>query len=483
MLAAALFGAGAASADAPVQAPYCIGDYADDLSALSPRVREYQRTSYSYSVRTIATYECLSYGLDGNVRKVRRRAVQHGTAFAYKQLPSSDGGETLLVTNQHVAEFPQVTSDEQKVDGVPPGCKKTSESIKIVDNENDAYERDDVAAKLVVADERLDVAVIKAHALFTVMPWKIGRSSLLKERNVVEVRGFPLGAFQAVNVGKVVSALDHDGYREWDHDDFVIDALLSPGNSGSPVLAISCKTGEPELVGVYHAGYTEGSALNVVVGIDQVRDLMTTLKRAPRGHSSDLVGALTGRDRQKLEAPQRPSEQYFPFGPLTASVQRRSDGALVFQVMSKEFPLRVHPIVVVEDLKPPRGRERTSFGELGRVWFGAAAGLKPYAREDLDAETQAATTRLLEALRHDALAAFAYRAAARDAASSRERFDQMSRIEKALRRGQAARREQAQGLAELAERLSPHGAETPVGLADVFAVPAPARPGLVNQGR
>ena len=32
---------------------------------------------------------------------------------------------------------------------------------------------------------------------------------------------------------------DHDDYGEWDHDDFVVDALLSAGNSGSPVLAVS----------------------------------------------------------------------------------------------------------------------------------------------------------------------------------------------------------------------------------------------------
>ena len=35
-----------------------------------------------------------------------------------------------------------------------------------------------------------------------------------------------------------------------DHVDFVVDALLSEGNSGSPVLAVSCKSRLMELVGV-----------------------------------------------------------------------------------------------------------------------------------------------------------------------------------------------------------------------------------------
>ena len=273
-----------------IPAAYCSGDYADDLQALAPRLREFERQPYSYCVRNTATYECVSYGADGNLRKTRRRAVLHGTAFGYRQVSSDaprhgaqEGGtparsstpasETLLLTNQHVAEWPAVTDDEHPVEGIPTGCKKVSDSLRIVESESDAYERDDVALTRVVADTQLDVAVLRAHALLHVLPWKIGRSRSLRERNVVEVRGFPLGvAFQATNVGKVVSALDHDSYHDWDHDDFVVDALLSSGNSGSPVLAVSCRTGEFELVGIYHAGYAEGSALNVVVGIDQIRD-------------------------------------------------------------------------------------------------------------------------------------------------------------------------------------------------------------------
>ena len=48
------------------------------------------------------------------------------------------------------------------------------------------------------------------------------------------------------------------------------------------MFAVSCKTGEFELVGIFHARYAGASALNVVVAIDQVRELMTTLKRSPR---------------------------------------------------------------------------------------------------------------------------------------------------------------------------------------------------------
>jgi serine protease Do len=454
------------SKPAPVSAgPLCSGEYADDLAILQTRMREVDRQPYSYCVRNTATYECISYGPDGNIRKTRRRAVMHGTAFGYRQ----QGAETLLLTNQHVAEWPVVTDDEHAVDGVPAGCKRVAEAVRIVDGESDAYEADDVKLERVVADAQLDVAVLRAHTRLHVLPWKIGSSSALRERNVVEVRGFPLGAFQATSVGKVISAHDRDRYREWEHDDFVVDALLSSGSSGSPVLAVSCRTGEFELVGVYHAGYSEGSALNVVVGIDQVRGLMTTLKRTPRGGDG---APLEAEARSRLAAGSALADAFFPFGTLTAAVQRRSDGALVFQVFSRDFPLKAQPVLVIEDLPPPSPRS-PEFGVLGRVWVGGAAGLKEHARGELDAETQAVLARTLDALRRDAVQTAAFRASAREAPRSRERFDQMAQRERAMRRTAAARRDQVVAVLELAERLAPHGPEVGVPLSEAFVVPAP----------
>ena len=450
----------------------CTGEYADDMAQLAPRARAFEQqpqAQYSYAVRNTATYECLSYGPDGSVRRARKKAILHGTGFGYRR----SGNETLLITNNHIAEWPPVTDDDHTVDGVPAGCKKVGEVLKIVDNESDAYEADDVALTKVVSDPQLDVAILRAHAVLPTLPWKIGRSAALRTRNVVEVRGFPLGAFQATNVGKVVSAYDHDDYREWDHDDFVVDALLSPGNSGSPVLAVSCKTGEFELVGIYHAGYARGSALNVVVGIDQVRQMMQSLKRTPKP-KTDEVGALGGRERSRLvEAARGQTEPFFPFGNLAAVARPRSDGAIVFEVFSREFPTKSQPILVLEDL-PPLGATG-GFGEVGRVWFGGAQGLKAWNRADLDADAQAQVARLTEALRRDALAAFAYRMAAHDAHSSRERFEKAATLERALSHNAALRRDLSSQLGDLAERLSPHGKDMAAALADAFA-PAAVTP-------
>ena len=55
--------------------PYCNGAYADDFNALTPHIRDIDRDrpeQYSYCLRSSATYECLAYGADGNVRKTRK---------------------------------------------------------------------------------------------------------------------------------------------------------------------------------------------------------------------------------------------------------------------------------------------------------------------------------------------------------------------------------------------------------------------------
>src|SRR5262249_41027435 len=155
-------------------------------------------------------------------------------------------------------------------------------------------------------------------------------------------------------------------------------------------------------------------------------------------------------------------------GPLPAAVRARPDGALVFEVLSREFPLKSHPIVVLEDLP---SQKPEAFGELGRLWFGGAQGLKSYARSDLEGDVQAQVSKLLDALRRNAVATFNYRAASHAALTSREKFEQSVRLERSLKRATQGQRDLVQTAFELADRLGPHGAEVPVFLTDALAVP------------
>ncbi len=469
---AVLLSLSALAADGPVpvapdrEPSFCLGEYADDLTALSAAARraEQQQDAYTFCVRTSAVYECPSYGPDGSLRKKRRTATAHGTAFAYRR----DDRGTLLLTNQHVAEWPAVTDEDHPVEGVPAGCKRVSDALRIVDDESDNYGPDDLPLTRVVSDPALDAAVLRAAKPLPVMPWKVGRSGALRVRNVVDVRGFPLGVFSATNVGKVVSEHDHDGFKEWNHDDFVIDALLSQGNSGSPVLAVSCRTGEFELVGLFHAGYTRGSALNVVVGIDQLTGLMTTLKvGAARPEAAQLDADRRG---QLLTAARTAVDPYFPFGALVGEVRARDDGTLVYGLLPPEFPSRASPVLVIEDLP---SASAGGFGAQGRVWFGNRRGLKAYAADALDADAQALLPRLLDAFRKQSTVTFALRATERRAAPTREEYEASAALQRELDRSSLKLQDLAQGALELAGRLGPSGTDTTVILADVLRPPAP----------
>jgi len=419
-------------ASARIAAAECSGAYAEELSALSPKAREAERhvTSYVYAIRTTATYECVAYSADGNLHRTRTTSVAHGTGFGYRH----DGKDTLLLTNEHVAEWPLIQN----------GCKRISESLRIVDDDKDDYAADDISLTQVVTDPALDVAVLRAHQALPILPWKLGTSSVLTARAAVEVRGFPLGEFQATNVGKVVSAYEHDDQGDWNHDDFVVDALLTSGGSGSPVLAVSCKTGELELVGIFHAHYNAASALNVVVGVDQFRDLMTTLQRAPR--PAEPVIALDAPARTHLVDAIRASADppFFPLGPLVASVTIRGDGTLVWAVYPSDFPHSTRPLVVFEDAAADG-----AFGKLGTAYIGL------HAYTDSDADTQALLARALDAVRRNAIASLELRST--PTPTSREEFQKAARRHRCYDRMVDGQRDLAQSLDDLAGRVHPGG--------------------------
>ncbi len=455
----------------PTGGPYCSSTYADDFSVLSKSAIELANkpdANYTYCVRTTATYECLSYGSDGTIKRAKRQALAHGTAFAYRKQNS----ETMLLTNAHVADWPAVTDDDHPVAGVPMGCKRVSDLLHIVDNEKDTYEGDDIPLAKVVSDTALDMAVVKSKVALNLMPWKIGRSSALRDRNVVEVRGFPLGAFKATVQGRVTSAFDHDDYKDWDHDDFVVDAQLSGGNSGSPVVAVNCQTGEYELVGIFHADYSRGNSLNVVVHVDQVRELMTTLKRTTplQGDSVPLSGQVR---RRLIDASAEMGHLFVPFGALTVEARPRSDGAFVYSVFPRDFPMHGWPLFIIEDL------DRSSegcFGQLGRVWAGNARGLKEMAIDKLEAEDRIQIDRSLDALRRTALLVAAHRKATARAQTSRESADDLARLEREIRRLSSNARDVAQGLNDFADRFGPTPTDEPISSLRPFSIAPPDAP-------
>ncbi|TMA22603.1 MAG: serine protease [Deltaproteobacteria bacterium] len=428
----------AAKAPRPAPAPapvptLCEGDYADSVpAARASEILDAVKDQFVFSIRNIATYERVYYGRDGKLRRNYIRSVVHGTGFAYQV----KDGETLIVTNEHVANRPDVTDDEHQVDGVPPGSKKVREQIKIVRDEEDDYEPGHVPLKLALSDSAADIAIVKARKILPVMPFRVGRSSALRPGNLVQVRGFPLGAFAAVNVGKVVNPYTEDTEHGWSHSDFVVDALLSAGNSGSPVFAVNCRTSQPELVGVFHAGYSDAAALNVVVSVDQLREELETLHVPKR--EGGLRAEITAQDRDRLVKELFAEQTHaltFPFGGRIATVRLADPTTLRFSILDDDYPLVVREGVTLVD------RGANGFGTLDGIVVpvdGAPAEASPSL---LDAEVRDHFDKLYDSLWHQVLGVVDYRSRLARAQKRADAFDESQQAKMRLRKRNGEQKE------------------------------------------
>ncbi len=401
-------------------------------------VAQEAQVRWTFCVRSAATYQCLSYGSDGEVRRKRHDVRAHGTAFAFRR----EGAQTLLMTNQHVADWPFVSGDDD-VEGVGPGCRRVSASVHIVDNEEDTYAKDDIALTRVLSDAELDIAILRAPFRVAAIPFDIGHSGGLRTGAAVHVRGYPLGAFQAVTLGKIINPRQPDSEQGWDHVDFVVDAPLSEGSSGSPVLAANCTTGRFELIGVFHAAYKTGQSLNVVVGVDQLSDIMRTLRPRP-AKTSELVPTLADRVTlvQTLSAG---GEGMIPFGSVWVRVERLGD-RLRFIVFGKGFPLASAPIASIIDEPTEGGGRFAGIAPLGapRVQNGAS----------LRVSDQRAMHRLWRLLRLRARDVGRHRQLTRHAARSRAAHQARERLETKMEGRVADERAALNHLAGLVGRLN-----------------------------
>jgi serine protease Do len=466
----------------------CEGEYGDSMQLQSLRTRETEqgpRGQYSYLVRSTARYECPFFGPDSKLRRRRVVASELGSAFAYERV----GNETYLLTNEHVASWPDVTDGLHRVDGVPEGCKRLDDKLRIVRDERDDFEPGQIPLTRVAVDPLLDAAVLKAPQVLNVIPYKIGKSASVRQGNAIRVRGFPLGVMQAVSEGKIVNPYDRDQEQGWDHVDFVVDALLSEGNSGSPVLAVSCATRELELVGMYHAGYKGHSALNVIVGIDQLAELMRRKKRVPRA-LSDAGNGLGAKERGRfVEALNQSSLPLFEFGGTVVRVEDH-DGTLVYHFYGKQFPLDDRRALVIEDL-PKDG----SFGEVGRLFVpgpSVASGVGPWRAWPpgaLGMDERDLLARTVDSLRVEVQHTLDYRRALSNPGSAEDRRRGRD-LSRAIARDAVLARDLAGSLLEVADRLgvahdtpAPPAGSTSETPPPPTAPPAPGLPPLPSGHR
>jgi serine protease Do len=232
-----------------------------------------------------------------------------------------------------------------------------------------------------------------------------------------------------------------------------------------------------ELVGISHARYSAGEALNVVVGIDQVRDLMTTLKRTPRArHDVDSPLDTTARAGLLTSLQNHGGDAFFPFGALTASARAEPSGSLVFRVYPADFPLRDAPLLIIEDgvvATAPSARAPTAFGEIVTVTARNQRGAIARGRTTLDSESLGVLSSVLDGLRRAAILAFVLRDADKTADASREHSQYRAQMELATKKRMTADQDLSLQSAELADALGPDASEPAAGTPASVTVSVP----------
>src|SRR5438067_941912 len=458
----------------PAHPPLCSGDYADALPPeKASSILDTAKQPFVFAIRNTATYEHVYYGRDGKLRRAYLRSLVHGTGFGYRIV----NGETQLVTNEHVASQPDVTDEEHAVEGVPTGSKKVREQLKIVRDENDDYEPGHVALVKLMADPQADIAVLKAKKQLPLMSWRIGRSASLRPGNLVYVRGFPLGAFAALNTGKVLNPMTVDSEKGWNHTDFVVDALLNSGNSGSPVFAVSCRTAEPELVGVYHAGYTDAAALNAVVAIDQLRDELDTL-HVPKRDPAGLHSEITAQDRDRLvkQLFGEPTRSLtFPFAARSVVATLVDPQTLRFGILNEDFPLTNSESMALVD------HNHNGFGTLDGIAVSVDGQVTEAPAQALDQDVREHFDRLYDSLWRQVLGVVDYRARLASGRMNADAFADAQAARQRIRRRSAEQKEILNICSFEADRANLGAARAatpaPVPSASGSAVPAPALSG------
>jgi serine protease Do len=157
-----------------------------------------------------------------------------------------------------------------------------------------------VRAKVVGADPKTDVALIRPDGVRDYTPLPLGDSSDLLPGDWVVAIGSPYGLDHTVTAG-IVSAVGRD-IGAGPYDDFIqTDAAINPGNSGGPLLSLDGK-----VVGINTAINPQANTIGFAVPIDMAKEILPQLEhdgRVVRGWLGVTVQPITPElaETMKLE--------------------------------------------------------------------------------------------------------------------------------------------------------------------------------------
>ena len=198
-----------------------------------------------------------------------------------------------IITNEHVV------------------AKSTRIKVSLIDKR-------EFDARLIGADIKSDLAIIKIDSKKALPYIKMGRSDDLMTGETVLAIGNPFGLQHTVTRG-IISALNRtiSSGNGVVYNDFIqVDASINPGNSGGPLLNI-----EGSLIGINSAIYREAEGIGFAIPIDHAKRIVNDLIQFGKVHRGWLGVAVQDMTDNLV--------RYFRLN--------RSRGALVVKVF-KESP-------------------------------------------------------------------------------------------------------------------------------------------------
>jgi len=239
-------------------------------------------TDNVYNIRVSAKY--LEVLRDNNsiapVTKMRYFSLAHATATIFNQ---TENNITYLLTNYHVVNEKDLDIQRVKNEtSLGPQFLFRGYIFSLVDNAYDRDISDDIPIELFKTNEEKDMAYFSTRDLDVESKmWKYGDSDRLEIGDFVYAITYPASTLRYVTqgiVGSLQNLEDGSGYLI-DDSDFIIDATVSPGGSGGPVLAINSITGDLELVGIFHKYFDVANDMNSIIPINKIKkDLEDMLK-------------------------------------------------------------------------------------------------------------------------------------------------------------------------------------------------------------
>lgn len=188
-------------------------------------------------------------------------------------------GDGYIVTNHHVV--------------------KDSKDAAVVLANGDKYE-----AKIIGADQKTDVALLKIDVDFLLSAAKLGNSDNVLIGSWVMAVGAPYSLINSISVGVVSGIKRNVGWMPYDNY-IQTDASINPGSSGGPLFNLA-----GEVIGINTLIFTEGEGprkFNVGIGfaipINMVKDVIERLKRdgkVIRGSFGIIIQQITSELQKEL---------------------------------------------------------------------------------------------------------------------------------------------------------------------------------------